>query len=205
MEIWKQITDYGGSYYISNLGKIKDIKGKIRATYFNNKEYECASLRYKNKTYHPLIYRLVAQYFIPNPDNLPQVNHIDCNKRNNTVTNLEWVDQRKNYDHGMVHFLYSKNESHFCAKLKNKDVEMLNKLLRIGFTRATVSKIFNINPSSIEAIEKGISYRALNLNWDFPRTKYKDSSNILLPWDIREYFRDNTVLNTLISEGKVSV
>lgn len=205
MEIWKQITDYGGLYYISNLGRIKDTKCKIRATYFNNKDYECASLRYKNKTYHPLVHRLVAKYFIHNPNNFTQVNHIDCNKCNNIVTNLEWVNQRKNYDHGMAHFLYSKNESHFYAKLKNRDVEMLNKLLRLGFTRATVSKIFNINPSSIEAIEKGISYRALNLNWDFPRTKYKDLSNILLPWDIREYFKDNTVLNTLISEGKVSV
>ena len=63
----------------------------------------------------------------------------------------------------------------------------------------------DINPSSIEAIEKGISYRELNLDWNIKKQKYKDKDNIVLPKDLRNYFRDNTVLNTLIAEGKVSV
>ena len=80
------------------------------------------------------------------------------------------------------------------------------KLYELGFTRVTVSRIFNNNPSSLEAIEKGISYRELGI--DFKKlklTKYKDLPNIKLPLDVRDYFRDNTVLNTLIAQGKVSV
>lgn len=205
METWKQIEDYEGFYFISNYGRVRDCNNRIKPTYKNNKGYVLVSLYYKGKTYHKTIHRLVATYFLDNKDNLPQVNHIDCNKENNNVLNLEWCDQHYNYKEGMKHFLYSKNDSHYFSKLKNQDVVMLNRLMQLGFTRATLSKIFNLNPSSIEAIEKGISYRELNLDWNFKRTKYKDKSDIKLPSDIRQHFRDNTVLNTLISQGKVSV
>lgn len=204
-EIWKQITDYEGLYYISNFGRIKDNTGKIRKTYINNKGYECISLRFQGNKYHHLIHRLVAEYFIPNYSNLTQVNHKDCNKLNNKVSNLEWIDQKGNYKHGMSNYLYSKNEDHYFSKLSNKDVEMINRLYRLGFIRATVARIMNINPSSLEAIEKGISYRELGLDWNIKMQKYKDLPNIKLPCDIRDYFKDNTVLNTLIAQGKVSV
>lgn len=188
------------------------IKGRIRkgnkilSTYYNNKGYECASLYYNLKTHHPTIHRLVAQYFINNPNGYNQVNHKDCNKGNNRKENLEWCNQRYNYNEGMKHFLYSHNENHYFAKLKNSDVMMIPKLYRLGFTRATISKILGIIPSSVEAIEKGISYRKLGV--DFRKikiTKYKDRANILLPSDVSFYFKDNTVLNTLIAQGKVSV
>lgn len=204
-EIWKQITDYEGLYYISNFGRIKDNTGKIRKTYINNKGYECISLRFQGNKYHHLIHRLVAEYFIPNYSNLTQVNHKDCNKLNNKVSNLEWIDQKGNYKHGMSNYLYSKNEDHYFSKLSNKDVEMINRLYRLGFIRATVARIMNVNPSSLEAIEKGISYRELGLDWNIKMQKYKDLPNIILPCDIRDYFKDNTVLNTLIAQGKVSV
>ena len=204
-EVWMQITDYEGLYYISNFGRVKDNKERIRGTYINNKGYECITLRFRKNKYHHLIHRLVAEYFIPKVTNCIQVNHIDCNKLNNRVDNLEWTNQRDNYNHGMKHFLYSKNEDHYFSKLSNKDVEMMNALYKLGFIRATVAKIFNVNPSSLEAIEKGISFRELGLDWNIKRQKYKDLPNIVLPCDIRDYFKDNTVLNILIAQGKVSV
>lgn len=204
-EIWKQITDYEGFYYISNFGRIKDNTGKIRRTYINNKGYECISLRFRGNKYHHLVHRLVAEYFIPNYNNFAQVNHKDCNKLNNKESNLEWIDQKGNYRHGMNNFLYSKNEDHYFSKLTNKDVEMINRLYRLGFIRATVARIMNVNPSSLEALEKETSYRELGLDWKIKMQKYKDLPNIILPCDIRDYFKDNTVLNTLIAQGKVSV
>ena len=85
-------------------------------------------------------------------------------------------------------------------------IKIIYELYKLGFTRATVAKIFNINSSSLEAIEKGISYRELGINFkELKLTKYKDLPNIVLPSYIRDYFNDNTVLNTLIAQGKVSV
>lgn len=206
MEIWKTIQDYGGLYQVSNTGKVRDLKNHIKSVYKNNKGYTCLSLYYNGKTYHPTVHRLVAKVFIPNPSNYKQVNHKDCNKENNSAENLEWCNQRYNYDEGMKTFQYSKNEEHYFAKLKNSDISIIYELYKLGFTRATVAKIFSINPSSLEAIEKGISYRELGYNFKAIKlTKYKDLPNIKLPSYIRDYFRDNTVLNTLIAQGKVSV
>ena len=206
MEIWKTIQDYGGLYQVSNTGKVRDLKNHIKSVYKNNKGYVCLSLYYNRKTYHPTVHRLVAKAFIPNPNNYDQVNHKDCNKENNSVENLEWCNQRYNYNEGMKTFQYSKNEEHYFAKLKNSDIPIIYELYKLGFTRVTVAKIFSINPSSLEAIEKGISYRELGYNFKAIKlTKYKDLPNIKLPSYIRDYFRDNTVLNTLIAQGKVSV
>lgn len=206
MEIWKKILEYEGLYEVSNTGKVRDLKGNIKPMYKNNKGYLCLSLYYNGKTYHSTIHRLVAKAFIPNPDNYSQINHIDCDKDNNIVDNLEWCNQRYNYDEGMKTFQYSKNEEHYFAKLKNSDIPMVYNLYKLGFTRVTVSRIFNVNPSSLEAIEKGISYRELGINFkELKLTKYKDLPNIKLPSYIRDYFKDNTVLNTLIAQGKVSV
>ena len=206
MEIWKTIQDYGGLYQVSNTGKVRDLKNHIKSVYKNNKGYVCLSLYYNGKTYHPTVHRLVAKAFIPNPNNYEQVNHKDCNKENNSAENLEWCNQRYNYDEGMKTFQYSKNEEHYFAKLKNSDIPIIYELYKLGFTRATVAKIFSINPSSLEAIEKGISYRELGYNFKAIKlTKYKDLPNIKLPSYIRDYFSDNTVLNTLIAQGKVSV
>lgn len=106
----------------------------------------------------------------------------------------------------MKTFQYSKNENHYFSKLSNSDIPMIYELYKLGFTRATVSKIFKINSSSLEAIEKGISYRELGIDFsNLVLTKYKDLPNIKLPSYIRDYFKDNTVLNTLIAKGKVSV
>ena len=206
MKVWKTIQNYGGLYQVSNTGKVRDLKNHIKPVYKNNKGYECLSLYYNGKTYHPTVHRLVAKAFIPNPNNYDQINHKDCNKENNSVENLEWCNQRYNYDEGMKTFQYSKNEEHYFAKLKNSDIPIIYELYKLGFTRATVTKIFNVRPSSLEAIEKGISYRELGYNFKAIKlTKYKDLPNIKLPSYIRDYFSDNTVLNTLIAQGKVSV
>lgn len=205
-EIWKDIKDYEGFYKISTLGRVLRIKdNKILGYYLNNKGYCCLSLYKDGKTYHPTIHRLVALHFIDNPNNYKQVNHIDCNKENNTIDNLEWCNQISNYNHGKINYLYSKNEDHYFAKLRNEEVRCIPTLFKIGFIRATIAKILEVNPSTIEAIEKKISYRELNLDFNVPKYKYKDLPNIKLPSNVWNIFKDNTVLNTLIAQGKVSV
>lgn len=102
-EIWKDITGYEGYYQVSNLGRIRSldryvfngqayylVKGSIKVLRHNNWGYCQVKLSKGDKTKMFLVHRLVASAFIPNPDNLPCVNHIDEDKTNNCVDNLEW-------------------------------------------------------------------------------------------------------------------
>lgn len=100
-EIWKDINDYEGIYQVSNLGRVKRVTtGRILKGCKNNKEYLVVTL-YKNSTQSTKkIHRLVSQAFIPNTENKPQVNHIDENKTNNMVSNLEWSTAKENSNHG---------------------------------------------------------------------------------------------------------
>lgn len=98
-EIWKDITGYEGLYQVSNLGRVKSLFGwngkeyykrdKILKPFFQ-KDYLRVSLFKKTKGSKYLVHRLVAETFISNPDNLPEVNHKDENPRNCEVSNLEW-------------------------------------------------------------------------------------------------------------------
>ena len=96
-EIWKDINGYEGCYKISNTGKVYSCKNqKILRTFTDKKGY-CYTVLFKDKKQRTKsIHRLIAEAFIPNPENKPEVNHIDHNKRNNNIDNLEWVTHFEN-------------------------------------------------------------------------------------------------------------
>lgn len=114
-EIWKDIPGYEGYYQISNTGRVKSLSRKIN---YNHPKFSKRSMEekilspkitngylginlYINKKRRSfLIHRLVAEAFIPNPLNLPQVNHKDENKFNNSVNNLEWCTLEYNLLYG---------------------------------------------------------------------------------------------------------
>ena len=106
-EEWKRLIyngeDYGDFYLVSNLGRIKNVKtNNIMHNYSNKKNpYAKVNLSLEANRPHKTIkvHRAVACTFIPNPNNLPQVNHKDGNKLNNNVDNLEWVTQKQNNIH----------------------------------------------------------------------------------------------------------
>lgn len=97
MEEWRNIQGYEG-YQASNMGRVRDInKGIILAQYNRNKQgYKAVTIGGKPISVH----RLVAQAFMPNPNNLPMVNHKDENPSNNCVENLEWCDAKYNCNYG---------------------------------------------------------------------------------------------------------
>lgn len=102
METWKPVVGYEGLYEVSDLGNVRSLNWRNKAGARNlylkphNRGYYQVELASNGKKKMFMVHRLVAMAFIPNPLSLPQVNHKDENKRNNTVGNLEWCDNKYN-------------------------------------------------------------------------------------------------------------
>ena len=127
-EVWKDVKGYEGYYQVSNLGQVrsldrtipfrggeKKLEGMILKQKLN-KGYNVVGLSVEGKQQGKLTSRLVAEAFIVNPENKPEVNHIDENKQNNMVENLEWVTSKENANHGT-------RNSKVIGNLENTSIE----------------------------------------------------------------------------------
>lgn len=137
-EIWKDIKGFEGLYQISNLGRVRSLdrlvrsghgsfklsKGKIRKPSIDRYGYYRIDLWKAQKASYITIHRLVAEAFIPNPENKKAVNHINCIKTDNRVENLEWCTNQENSNHAVANNLYNPKKGKDCnfTKLKEEDV-----------------------------------------------------------------------------------
>lgn len=100
-EIWKDIKGYEGLYQVSNTGRVKRVAtGRVLKGSKNAGGYITVKLSKHGVTSTKTIHRLVAETFIPKPENKPEINHIDEDKTNNKVDNLEWSTRKENINHG---------------------------------------------------------------------------------------------------------
>lgn len=101
-EVWKDVCGYEGRYRISNMGRLMSCnagngtRDKIVKPQPNEKGYLMVHLYDYGRNKTVKVHRLVAQAFVPNPNNLPEVNHIDADRKNNRADNLEWVTRQAN-------------------------------------------------------------------------------------------------------------
>ena len=106
-EQWKPIQEFNGEYEVSNLGRVRSMKryygvvGRIMPQTIQRKGYYAVTFWMNNKAYCRKVHRLVIEAFTPNPDNLPCINHIDGDKLNNHVSNLEWCTYQANMQHAV--------------------------------------------------------------------------------------------------------
>lgn len=186
MEQWKDIKGYEEKYQISNLGRVKSLKRtqsnnggkqqvneKIKSTRIKNSGYEITDLYKDRKQKTFMIHRLVAQAFIPNPNNKEQVNYIDGNKSNNCVDNLEWTIQSEN----IIHSYKSIRED----KRNNNAINTMTKATSKKVTCLNSGIIYN--SASEAAREVGVSASLLMRCCRGERKSAgKDSNNNKLSW-----------------------
>lgn len=147
-EEWAQIQE---KYQVSNLGRVKNPKGRILGGSTHNDGYRFVTIKEKQIPIH----RLVAQAFIKNEYNKPFVNHIDGNKMNNSVTNLEWVTQSENIRHSYENNLQPKAINTYKGKFAEEQREQIKK----------------------EYNEEGISKRELGMKYGVSHTCINDIVN----------------------------
>lgn len=141
-ELWKPVKGFEGEYEVSNFGRVKSldtiqrrsngrvmcdfkIKGKILKPFRTGKGDGYYTVSIHGKFYK--VHRLVATAFVPNPCNLPQVNHIDGDKTNNSVNNLEWVTNLENMQHAVRKGLRPLGGKVPNAKFTNEQVQEIRK------------------------------------------------------------------------------
>jgi hypothetical protein len=141
-EEWRPIIGYEGLYEVSDLGNVKSLnyKGtrqeKLLKVGKNHKGYLYIILCKKGlKQKNFKVSRLVAKAFIPNPNNLPQVNHLDGDKINNKVENLQWCTNQGNRDHAVENKLANTEKQRLAVKEANQIISTwINKELGLEFT-----------------------------------------------------------------------
>ena len=159
-EVWKQIENHP-NYSISNFGNIRnDNTSKYLSKILNNGYYAfsfCYS-RTNRKTIR--LHRLVAMAFIPNPNNLPNINHIDGCKTNNHYSNLEWVNQTENIKHANRTGLHKpkKGIGNGKSKLIENDVKIIRERLSNGDRVVDIAKDFSTTTGAIYGIKQGKSW-----------------------------------------------
>ena len=171
-EQWMPIKGFEGKYEISSYGRVKSVR---RIKHIPNGEMRMSNERilkpwelksgylltylYKDsERFSPRIHRLVAEAFIPNPTHLPQVNHIDGDKTNNNISNLEWVSRSENCKH-------SARVLHRGGGIKVGQYSRNGVLLRKWANASEASEALGINRANIRLCANNIRKTAGNFIW----------------------------------------
>ena len=156
---WVKINDF---IEVSNFGEVKS-HGKIIKGEITSGGYCRVHISHKGVQYKFLVHRLVAEAFILNPKHLPEVNHIDGNKQNNSVDNLEWCTRSQNTSHafktGLRNYNGCKNPH---SKLTQSDVETIRRIYVRGKhcenNSYGLAKRYNVSPKTIQNVVNGNHY-----------------------------------------------
>lgn len=184
-EVWKDIKDYEGIYQVSNFGNVKSLdrevapnnrvpywrKGKIFKQSKSNLGYMTVGFTVNNIKVNKYVHRLVAETFITNWCNHPQVNHVDCDKTNNRMYNLEWCTNSQNQIHATKNGLnklhlhrvaYSEEKNGRSLLTKEQVSEIKQKYIPYKYSAKKLSKEYNVSESCITHILNNTSWKEIS-------------------------------------------
>ena len=153
-ETWKKVGNC--HYSVSSLGRVRnDSTNKIKALRVDKHGYVRVDIYENGKPIRERMHRLVANTFIPNPDNKPQVNHKNGNKMDNAVSNLEWATAKENMEHASKYDLVSHAPSYGMRGKKNPNGGAKGKRIRVVETQKEYKSIIDC-AKDINGRDRGI-------------------------------------------------
>jgi hypothetical protein len=175
IEIWLPVKGFEFTHHVSNFGRVKSLPretigvtptgikckfkhfGKILCNSFNGSGYKTTAISINGAVKTKTTHRLVACAFIPNPNGLPQVNHMDGDKLNNYAFNLEWCSASQNQLHAIEHGLinHPRGTNRAFAKLTDDDIRKIRIQISTGITQRLIAREFDVSPSQITSIKQG--------------------------------------------------
>lgn len=164
MEIWKPVKGYEGLYEVSNAGRIKSVcAGRwkttiIRKLVVDKDGYLTVNLKSNGKYRCLKVHRIVAEAFISNPDKLPQVNHIDENKQNNAVSNLEWCTCKYNNN-------FNDRPKRFMKPVEQLTVD--GEIIKRFDSVNDAARSIGVNPASISGVLSGRRVKTGGYKWRY--------------------------------------
>lgn len=162
-ELKEEWREYNG-YQVSNYGKVVNKHGKTLKRNTNNGGYTNTKIIDYDGTNIRGMHRIVATVFISNPNKLPEVNHLDGKKENNRVDNLEWCTKSENQQHEARVLQQKCGENNYHNKLTDEQVlEIYNLCKNPNIKRKDIAKMYNIIPTAVSSIARGLQWKYLNL------------------------------------------
>ena len=182
IEEWRPIVGYEGLYEVSSYGRVRSLdkyvksksksyrlhKGKVLISEKNTRGYLSVVLSYNGKHKAITVHRLVAQAFIPNPNNLPEINHKDEDKTNNNVENLEWCDHKYNVNYG-------------TRNIRAKETAIKNGYWTGLSRKESMKKYYQENKDKIKEYRKEYSHK-------YNQKYYQENKDRICEWK-KEYYR----------------
>ena len=159
-------------YMVSSCGYIVSTKGKttrvLKAAGCGYKRgYLFVVLRVNGKSIATYVHRAVAEAFVPNPENKPQVNHIDGNTQNNRADNLEWVTPKENMRHAAANGLTLVGEACPWAKLSEETVIKVCKLLQAGRSVKDIREVTGLTSQGLSKIKARVNWKHISKNYQW--------------------------------------
>jgi hypothetical protein len=185
-EVWKDVKGYEGIYKVSNFGRVKSLdrevapnnrvpywrKGKICKQSKSNLGYMTVGFTVNNVKVNKYVHRLVAEAFITNVNNYPQINHIDCDKTNNRINNLEWCTNSQNQIHASKNGLnklhlhrvaYSGEKNGRSLLTKEQVLEIKQKYIPYKYSAKKLAQEYNVSESCITHILNNTSWKEISI------------------------------------------
>lgn len=177
-EIWKDIPGFEGEYEVSNCGRVKTKSRPLRYVhavtreehvriseerllliYINGANYKFVQLYKNKKSKNYTIHSLVAMTFLEKKEGDECVNHIDGNKHNNRVDNLEWCTNAYNHEHATRTGLKPSGSRMANAVLNEKAVLAIRSMIEDGISHTKISKWFDVSRATISLIHEGKTWK----------------------------------------------